>query len=119
MSSGFAVLNMTGLGRQMPATMRFDYVRIYQDDGGELTCDPIGYDTTTYIANHPEPYNNANLTTWASTGFSWPKNSFVDGCTAQTGSSSSKARKERLAKKRDLEAQAKAKRSWMPSFSSA
>ncbi|KAK0366319.1 beta-glucan synthesis-associated protein [Friedmanniomyces endolithicus] len=119
MSSGFAVLNMTGLGRQMPATMRVDYVRIYQDDGGELTCDPVGYDTTTYIANHPEPYNNANLTTWASTGFSWPKNSFVDGCTAQTGSSSSKARKERLAKKRDLEAQTKAKRSWMPSFSSA
>ena len=64
MSNGFAQLNMSGLGPLMPATMRFDYVRIYQDDDGELTCDPEGYETTGYIAAHPEPYNNANLTHW-------------------------------------------------------
>ena len=64
MSSGFAALNLSGLGPLMPATMRFDYVRIYQDDDGELTCDPEGYETTAYIAKHPEPYNNPNMTHW-------------------------------------------------------
>jgi len=64
MSSGFAALNMTGLGALMPATMRVDYIRIYQDGDGELTCDPEGYPTTPYIAQHPEPYANANLTHW-------------------------------------------------------
>lgn len=110
MSSGFAALNMTGLGTLMPATMRLDYIRIYQDGDGELTCDPEGYPTTSYISAHPEPYNNPNLTHWADAGYDWPKNSFVDQCTAESGSSGSKARKERLAKKRA----AKTKRSWMP-----
>ena len=64
MSSGFAALNMSGLGPLMPATMRLDYIRIYQDDNGELTCDPEGYPTTDYIAKHPEPYNSPNLTHW-------------------------------------------------------
>jgi beta-glucan synthesis-associated protein KRE6 len=65
MSNGFANLNMTGLGPLMPATMRFDYVRIYQDeDNPLLTCDPPGYPTTDYIKTHPEPYTNPNLTLW-------------------------------------------------------
>jgi beta-glucan synthesis-associated protein KRE6 len=65
MSNGFAMLNLTGLGPLMPATMSFDYVRIYQDEGNEMvTCDPPGYPTTDYIAQHPEPYNNPNLTLW-------------------------------------------------------
>lgn len=64
MSSGFAALNLTGLGSLMPATMRIDYIRIYQDQNGELSCDPQGYPTTEYIAKHPKPYNNANLTQW-------------------------------------------------------
>ncbi|KAK3675069.1 beta-glucan synthesis-associated protein [Recurvomyces mirabilis] len=117
MSSGFAQLNLTGLGALMPATMRFDYVRIYQDGDGELTCDPKGYETTGYIANHREAYDNANLTQWSALGNSFPKNSLVDGCTAATGSSSSKARKERIKKRKEDEAAAakkKMKRSWMP-----
>ncbi|EMC95086.1 glycoside hydrolase family 16 protein [Baudoinia panamericana UAMH 10762] len=64
MSNGFAALNMSGLGPLMPATMRLDYIRIYQDEDGEMTCDPVGYPTTDYIAKHPAPYNNANLTLW-------------------------------------------------------
>lgn len=65
MSNGFAALNLTGLGPLMPATMRLDYVRIYQDEGNELvTCDPPGYPTTDYIARHPAPYNNPNMTHW-------------------------------------------------------
>ncbi|KAK5112112.1 hypothetical protein LTR62_004454 [Meristemomyces frigidus] len=119
MSTGFAQLNMTGLGALMPATMRFDYIRIYQDGNGEMTCDPQGYETTGYIANHREAYDNINLTHWSDLGLDFPKNSFVDQCTAATGSSSSKARKERIKKKRDdEEAKRQTKRSWIPSWSS-
>jgi beta-glucan synthesis-associated protein KRE6 len=65
MSSSFAQLNMTGLGALMPATMRIDYIRIYQDEGDSLiTCDPPDFPTTDYIKAHPEPYNNPNLTSW-------------------------------------------------------
>ncbi len=65
MSNGFALVNLTGLAPLMPATMRIDYIRIYQDEGDELvTCDPPDYSTTDYIANHPEAYFNPNLTTW-------------------------------------------------------
>ncbi|KAF2724138.1 glycoside hydrolase family 16 protein [Polychaeton citri CBS 116435] len=83
MSSGFAELNLTGLGKLMPATMLIDYIRIYQDEDGEMTCDPEGYETTEYIANHPEAYGNPNLTHWSQTKHDWPKNSYVDGCEAQ------------------------------------
>jgi beta-glucan synthesis-associated protein KRE6 len=65
MSNGFAALNMTGLEPLLPATMRIDYIRIYQDeDSISVTCDPPGYPTTEYINNHPEAYNNPNLTHW-------------------------------------------------------
>ena len=65
MSMSFAALNMTGLAALMPATMRFDYVRIYQDpDSESVTCDPDGYETTAYISEHASSYNNPNLTLW-------------------------------------------------------
>lgn len=65
MSNGFAALNMTGLGLLMPATMKIDYLRVYQDQNNPLvTCDPPGYPTTEYIQQHPVPYNNPNMTHW-------------------------------------------------------
>ena len=65
MSNGFAALNFTGLATTLPATMRFDYVRIYQDPNNKNTgCDPKDYPTTDYIANHPAAYQNLNLTQW-------------------------------------------------------
>lgn len=64
MGSSFAPLNMSGLTPLLPATMRLDYIRIYQDSNGELTCDPVGYPTTDYIANHGAAYNNPNMTSW-------------------------------------------------------
>lgn len=65
MSSSFAPLNLTGISPLLPATMRVDYIRIYQDpDSISVTCDPPGYETTSYIRNHPEPYSNPNITTW-------------------------------------------------------
>ena len=65
MSTGFSSLNLTGIAPLLPATMRFDYVRIYQDPGSEsVTCDPDGYETTSYINEHIEAYTNPNLTRW-------------------------------------------------------
>ncbi|KAL2352038.1 beta-glucan synthesis-associated protein SKN1 [Cryomyces antarcticus] len=81
MSNNFAQLNLTGLGPLMPATMRFDYIRIYQDeDASVMTCDPENYPTTAYIAQHAEAYQTPNLTLWSQTQFAWPQNSFVDQC---------------------------------------
>ncbi|KAI7281434.1 glycoside hydrolase family 16 protein [Hortaea werneckii] len=115
LSNNFAVLNMSGLGPLMPAHMRLDYVRIYQDEDGEFTCDPEGYETTEYIKNHPAPYANFNYTHWSDVGYERPKNTFMDGCTAAKDSkSSSKIRREKR-EKRDLERQRKnSKRSWIP-----
>ena len=67
MSASFAQLNYTGLGTTMPATMRFDYVRVYQDPNNNdhhITCDPPDYPTTEYIRNHPAAYYNQNKTRW-------------------------------------------------------
>ena len=48
---------------KFPTVMRIDYVRWYQKEGQEMvTCDPPGYETTEYIAKHPEAYNNPNYT---------------------------------------------------------
>ena len=46
-----------------PTIMHIDYVRLYQKPGAtSITCDPPGFPTTEYIAAHPGPYNNPNLT---------------------------------------------------------
>ncbi len=65
MSNGFSALNLTGLAPLMPATMRIDHIRIYQDSSSEMmTCDPPGYETTPYIAEHYDVYTNPNVTAW-------------------------------------------------------
>lgn len=65
MSQGFSALNLTGIAPLLPATMRFDYVRIYQDPNSQsITCDPEGYETTPYIAEHNDVYTNPNKTLW-------------------------------------------------------
>ncbi|KAL4918181.1 beta-glucan synthesis-associated protein-domain-containing protein [Aspergillus aurantiobrunneus] len=70
-----------GIQEHMPAYMRFDYIRIYQDpDEISVTCDPPGYETTEYIADHPVAYQNVNKTSWIDTGYDWPKNTLMHGC---------------------------------------
>lgn len=65
LSNSFAQVFLPNLIELMPATMRFDYIRIYQDSASKsVTCDPTDYPTTAYIADHPEPYANANLSLW-------------------------------------------------------
>lgn len=64
MGDSFAPVNAS-IVDLMPAKMRFDYIRIYQDpDHVSVTCDPPGYETTDYIAKHPKAYQNFNKTTW-------------------------------------------------------
>lgn len=54
---------ITWAGVKMPTVMHIDYVRWYQDpDKVTVTCDPEGYETTEYIANHPAAYMNPNFT---------------------------------------------------------
>ena len=48
---------------KFPTALQIDYVRWYQKPGNfSVTCDPPGYPTTKYIADHPLAYNNPNLT---------------------------------------------------------
>lgn len=68
---------------KFPTVMRVDYVRWYQKEGEEMvTCDPPGYETTAYIARHPEAYNNPNYTLWEEAGYEWPRNTLMHGCEA-------------------------------------
>ena len=65
MSPSFSPINFTAIADLLPATMRIDHIRIYQDpDEQSVTCDPSGYETTRYIARHRDVYNNPNLTIW-------------------------------------------------------
>lgn len=60
-SNAWVDINWAAL--KFPTVMRVDYVRWYQKEGEEMvTCDPPGYETTEYIKNHPEAYNNPNYT---------------------------------------------------------
>ncbi|CCE62970.1 hypothetical protein TPHA_0D03340 [Tetrapisispora phaffii CBS 4417] len=66
-----------------PVTFRIDYVRLYQpSDSISLTCDPDDYPTYDYIQEHLNAYSNANLTSWAGAGYSFPSNSLTGNCNA-------------------------------------
>ena len=82
MSDSFAAINTSGIAATLPATLRVDYVRVYQDPSvaHAVTCDPPGFPTTPYIARHARPYRDPNVTSWADAGYSWPRNSLVHGC---------------------------------------
>ncbi|KAL3474374.1 putative beta-1,6 glucan synthetase [Aspergillus californicus] len=70
-----------GIEEHMPARMRFDYIRIYQDpDEVSVTCDPVGYETTEYIERHPVAYRNINKTSWTDAGYDWPTNTLMHQC---------------------------------------
>ncbi|KAK3721907.1 beta-glucan synthesis-associated protein [Vermiconidia calcicola] len=113
MSPGFSDIDFKGIDDLLPATMRVDYVRVYQDDDGELTCDPEGYPTTQYIREHPGPYANPNITRWEDSHFNWPKNSLVDGCDAANYDGPNGPGTSKKAK-RSITHSKKSKRSWWP-----
>jgi beta-glucanase (GH16 family) len=50
-----------------PATMKIDYVRVFQNDNTPadlVSCDPLDHPTSAYINQYEEVYNNVNHTTW-------------------------------------------------------
>ncbi|KAK7044468.1 GH16 domain-containing protein [Favolaschia claudopus] len=65
-----------------PATMRIDWVRVYQHpDRINIGCDPPEKPTAAYIEAYKEAYLNYNLTTWVDDyGQKIPKNKLVDQC---------------------------------------
>jgi len=66
---------------KFPTVMQIDYVRIYQNPNNiSITCDPPGYPTTEYIANHPIAYLDYNKTLWEETGYLWPTNKLEANC---------------------------------------
>ncbi|ODN74370.1 hypothetical protein L202_06781 [Cryptococcus amylolentus CBS 6039] len=79
MSNNFQAVDFAHL--VTPAEMLVDYVRVWQRSDGYMGCDPSDRPTASYIENHLEAYSNPNWTTWEEAGYSWPKNSLIDGCT--------------------------------------
>lgn len=63
-----------------PATMKIDYVRVYQPNSYSkdlVSCDPPDHPTSKYINDNMEVYLNPNHTTWPKTV---PKNKLTGGC---------------------------------------
>jgi len=66
---------------QVPAKMRIDYIRVYQDpDNINVGCDPQGFPTMEYIEQYNTAYTNPNFTVWGDIGQTFPKNSFYQTC---------------------------------------
>ena len=63
MSTNFGPVDLANL--PFPATMRIDYIRVYQHpDQKNVGCDPADFPTKAYIDQYIEAYTNPNLTTW-------------------------------------------------------
>ncbi|EIW64498.1 glycoside hydrolase family 16 protein [Trametes versicolor FP-101664 SS1] len=82
MSRNFGFVDLDHL--TFPATLRVDYIRVYQDpDNVNIGCDPPDFPTKAYIEEYIEAYTNPLLTTWVDDyKQTIPKNKFVDGCDA-------------------------------------
>ncbi|CUS09547.1 unnamed protein product [Tuber aestivum] len=83
MGSWSAHNDIPEINKLLPAKMRVDWIRIWQDEDCEdcsITCDPPGYPTTGYIEDHLEAFTDPNLTNWASAKYEWPRNSFTNQC---------------------------------------
>ncbi|GAA6015584.1 hypothetical protein JCM10207_008135 [Rhodosporidiobolus poonsookiae] len=67
---------------RFPGQLLIDSVRIYQKPGHiNIGCDPKDHPTAEYIANHPELYNNPNITTFNASPYSSrrPRNRLAAG----------------------------------------
>lgn len=63
-----------------PVTFRIDYVRVWQKEGQEnVGCDPKDFPTSDYINNHPDIYNNPNITVFTESNYTKPRNSLAAG----------------------------------------
>ncbi|CAA7258630.1 unnamed protein product [Cyclocybe aegerita] len=80
MSNNFGDVDLEHL--TFPATMRVDYIRVYQPRGAiNIGCDPKNFPTAAYIEQYIEAYTNPNLTTWVDDYKQpFPKSSFLGQC---------------------------------------
>ncbi|KAI0029995.1 beta-glucan synthesis-associated [Vararia minispora EC-137] len=79
MSDSFVRIDYNNL--QFPATMRIDYIRVYQDPSNiNWGCDPQDFPTASYIDTFKEAYTNPNYTLWSDIGQTFPKNKFLGEC---------------------------------------
>lgn len=98
MSRNFGYVDLDHL--TFPATMKVDYIRVYQDPNAKnVGCDPEDFPTQAYINEcvllfgvqlrrshfvsfrYIEAYTNPNLTTWRDDfGQTFPKSSFLGQC---------------------------------------
>lgn len=77
-SEGFQTIDFDSLA--FPATMRIDYVRVYQPTSYSspmTSCDPVDFPTSDYINRHMDVYTNPNLTTWP---YGLARNRITDNC---------------------------------------
>ncbi|KAI5968005.1 hypothetical protein CANMA_002773 [Candida margitis] len=66
---------------QFPAKFYIDYIRVYQPlDAMDLTCDPEGFPTSSYIESHLNAYLDWELDTWSDAGYQFPQNSLESKC---------------------------------------
>ncbi|KAG2120710.1 glycoside hydrolase family 16 protein [Suillus discolor] len=79
-SENFQTVDFTNL--IFPATMRIDWIRVYQPQGSiNIGCDPKDFPTAAYINEYIEAYTNPNLTTWRNDFQQpFPKNNLTTGC---------------------------------------
>jgi beta-glucanase (GH16 family) len=79
-SENFQTVDFTNL--IFPATMRIDWIRVYQPQGSiNIGCNPKDYPTAAYINEYIEAYTNPNLTTWTNDFKQpFPKNNLTTGC---------------------------------------
>ncbi|WFD41641.1 hypothetical protein MPSI1_000272 [Malassezia psittaci] len=89
-ASGFQYVTDFNGGTQgvnFPATMKFDYIRVYQKQGtpdSRRSCSPSDHPTSDYISRHQDLYMNNNLTKYVQGTTNgktntWPTNSQT-GC---------------------------------------
>ncbi|GJN87819.1 hypothetical protein Rhopal_000774-T1 [Rhodotorula paludigena] len=64
---------------RFPGELLIDYVRVYQKGKANVGCDPKDYPTSKYIADHPEIYNNANISTFDQSPYRRPRNRLSTG----------------------------------------
>ncbi|KAJ8509418.1 hypothetical protein ONZ45_g8416 [Pleurotus djamor] len=80
MSTNFGNVDLEHL--IFPATMRVDWIRVYQPkDALNIGCDPKDFPTANYINTYIDAYMNPNLTTWVDDYKQpFPKNKFLGQC---------------------------------------
>ncbi|CAD6903139.1 unnamed protein product [Tilletia controversa] len=83
MATGFQPVHFEGpYAMTFPASMKIDYVRLYQLEGKNalIGCDPPDHPTLNYINKHPDLYYNHDYLKFNQSQHKWPRNKMTTGC---------------------------------------